>query len=283
MSGTSNAQSDSRGTGARRFPALRALGLLVLVATLALLTFNVWLAARLVEQQGRTSREHAFWILSHPGSSTADREQAFRQLVGDGNKEWRSADLRELNLAGFELPGAELQGANFERSNLAGAKLSGAKLNKSFLALADLSGAQLSEADLSEAQMYRTKLKQADLHLAKLRASFLQEADAQKADLRMADLSDADCLMVKLNGANLSGANFSGARLEGANLVGANLALTRFDGANIKNAEFSDSNWWHAQGFTAAQIEILKLSFAPGEKADSAVKEDFQKWLARGK
>ena len=100
---------------------------LALLATLALLTVNVWLLSRSMRQQRASSREHAFWVLCQPGAPAATRERAFSQLVAAGNKEWRSADLHELNLTGISLPGADLQAAFFVRSTLAGATLARAR------------------------------------------------------------------------------------------------------------------------------------------------------------
>jgi uncharacterized protein YjbI with pentapeptide repeats len=255
------------------------LGLLLgLLITVAVLTVNVWLAARLGEDLRRASREHAFWVLCQPGHSAADRAGAFLQLAAAGNKEWRSADLRELNLPGLKLPGADLSGALFHNANLAGANLAGARVTKGSFAQADLAGANLSEADLSEAQLYRTKLGQANLRRAKLRAAYLQEAQAEKADLMVADLSDADCLMANLAGAKLNGANLTGAKLEAAVLRGANLSLARMDGANLKEADFTNVNWWRARGLTSEQIDLLRKKFAPGTNAEPALKLDYDKW-----
>jgi uncharacterized protein YjbI with pentapeptide repeats len=258
---------------------LAIAGLLIgLVVTAGVLTVNIWLLGRLAEQQRLGSREHAFWVLCQPGHAAAERASSFLQLAAAGNKEWRSADLRELNLAGLKLPGADLQGALFHNANLAGANLAGAHITKGSFAQADLSGADLSEADLSEMQLYRTKLNQANLRRAKLRAAYLQEAQAEKADLMVADLSDADCLMANLTGAKLNGANLTGAKLEAAVLRGANLSLARLDGANLKDADFTNANWWRARGLTSEQIDLLKKKFAPAENAEPALKQDYEKW-----
>jgi len=257
--------------------------LILLVTALAVLTANVWLLNRAGVREVNGTREHLFWVLCQPGHTAMERTSAFRELVAGGNKEWRSAQLSELNLEGMVLSGAELQRAGFQRVNFARANLAGAKMNNAALTLADLSGADLTEADLSEAQLYRAVLKDAKLTRAKLRAALLQEIKAEKADFRVADLSDADCLMAKLPGANLAGADLSGARLEGADFTGANFSLTRLNGANLKDADFTNSNWWHARGLTSAQTETLKKKFAPTESAEAGLKADYQKWLSGGK
>jgi|SRR5438093_6029159 len=255
--------------------------LIALAAAIGVLTANLWLMARLSEQRANATREHYFWVLCQAGYSPAERVGAFRALVAEGNKEWRSAQLSGLNLEGISLPGTELNGAGFLRANLAKANLARAKISQASLELADVSGADLSEADLSETRLYRAVLKETKLQRANLRAAVLQEARGENADLMVADLSEADCLMANLAGANLSGANFTGARLEGANLKGARLSLARFDGANLKDADFTNSDWWRARGLTTAQLKALRKNFAPSNGAALAVREDYQKWAMK--
>src|SRR2546430_3118427 len=133
--------------------------LAVLAVALAILTVNVVLLVRLMERQASLTREHFFWVLCQPGHSPRERLAAFHYLAADGNREWRSADLADLNLRGLSSPRADLQQAGFQRSDLAGANLAGAQLNKASFLLADLTEADLTEADLAEAQCYRAILK----------------------------------------------------------------------------------------------------------------------------
>jgi len=256
----------------------------LLLATLALaitvLTVNICLVARSIEGQRQTTREHAFWVICQPGHTVAQRTSAFHLLAAEGNKEWRSAQLSEMNLAKIALPGADLTACAFQRANLASANLAGAKLGKAAFDLCDLSDADLPEAGLSEAHLYRAILKDANLRRANLRAAVLQEVKAEKVDLMAADLSDADCMMANFSHGNLSGANLSGARLEAAVLKCATLTLARLNDANLNDTDFTDSNWWRARGLTSEQITAFKKKFPPSESASPALKEDFQKWAA---
>src|SRR6185295_9072603 len=59
----------------------------VLTLALVVLTVNVWLVARTVNQQSRNSREHAFWVICQPGFTVPERTSAFHMLVAAGNKE----------------------------------------------------------------------------------------------------------------------------------------------------------------------------------------------------
>jgi len=288
MSDKSSPRSSDECTASRqtRNPgSLRAQYLLwfAVIATLALLTANVWMLSCSLQSQHAGSREHAFWVLCQPGASTSEREQAFRRLVVEGNKEWRSADLRELNLSRVSLPGADLRGGNFMRSVFAGANLSRAQFCNGSWDQADLSNANLQEADLSETLLLRANLKSANLRRAKLRAASIEQAQAENVDLMLADISDANCLMANLTGAKLDGANLSGARLESAVLNKAALSLTRLDGADLKHAEFKNANWWRARGLRTDQIELLKQEFPPTDDADSALKQDYAKWLAEAR
>src|SRR5438876_5360890 len=78
---------------------------IILGLTMAILTMNVWLVARLMKQQSDVTKEHLFWVLCQPGHTMAERASAFRRLIADGNKEWRSAQLSGLDLSGLSLPG----------------------------------------------------------------------------------------------------------------------------------------------------------------------------------
>ena len=274
-SGAGAEGSSARPAGPRLARATLVIGLLI---TVTVLTANVWLSARLTQDLRRESREHAFWVVCQPGHSAAERAGAFLQLAAAGNKEWRSADLRNLNLAGVMLAGADLTLTLFNNANLAGANLAGARALKGSFSQADLSGADLSEADFSETQLYRANLGQTRLRRAKLRAAYLQEVQAEKADLVMADLSDAVCLMANFTGARLNGANLSGANLEAAILRGANLSLARMDGANLKDADFTNANWWRSLGLSLEQINLLSKKFAPATNAEPALKLDYDKW-----
>src|SRR5207249_7458665 len=104
---------------------------ILLLAALVVVTCNVWLTSRLVGQQREHSKEHAFWILCQPGYSPDVRRNAFLLLIAEGNKEWRSAHLSELDLDKASLAGAQLEGAAFRRAKFTGASLAAAKLNKS--------------------------------------------------------------------------------------------------------------------------------------------------------
>src|SRR5688572_19444600 len=102
-----NSNPSVRG-GAPRFG--RALPIMVVV-NVALLTISVWMVGRQIQQHRNAGRERDFWVLCQPGSTPLERETIFRRLVAAGNREWRAADLRGLNLAGMALAGADLQNA----------------------------------------------------------------------------------------------------------------------------------------------------------------------------
>src|SRR2546423_10596638 len=72
---------------------------------LLVLAANVWLTTILLKQRAQESREHFFWLLSHPGYSPAERTVAFRRLLAEGNREWRGAQLADLDLNRLSMPG----------------------------------------------------------------------------------------------------------------------------------------------------------------------------------
>ena len=110
-----------------------------------------------------------------------------------GQRDFRRADLR-----GVELRGLRLGGADFSAANLRGVNLSGADLRD-----ANLSGADLRDTNLSGANFFGINLRRADLNGADLSGTDLSEANLNRADLSR----------VNLSGANLSGANLGGVKL----------------------------------------------------------------------
>ncbi len=255
----------------------------LLLAALIVVTCNVWLTSRLVRQQREHSKEHAFWTLCQPGYSAEVRKNAFLLLAAEGNKEWRSASLADLDLEKVSLVDAQLETAAFRRARLAGANFSAARLIKSSFEMADLSGADLSRADLSEAQLYRTILKAAKLNRTILRGANLQEIKAEGSQFLAADLGDSDCLMADFTGASLAGANLTGARLEAAKFSGANVSLARLQETNIRDADFANCNWWRARGWNAARLDFLKKKFSPDTNAPAGLRVDFEKWVKEQK
>jgi uncharacterized protein YjbI with pentapeptide repeats len=248
---------------------------------MAMLTYNVRLIRQ--EQLGRQqiNAEHLFWIVCHGSFPSHERADAFLQLLAQGNKEWRGAHLDGLNLEGVALNAADLQGTDMSGSALTRGTFVGAKFNNCKLRQTDFSNSDLSGASLAGVDLYRAILHDAQLRKANLRGATLEQVQAQGAILLAADLADSWDLMVNLSGADLSGADLAGANLEAANLRGANLSLARFSGANLKDADFTDSNWWKSRGLNSDQITWLRKTFAPGEKATPAVREDYENWLKK--
>ena len=141
------------------------------------------------------------------------------------------ADLRGLDLKGFDLSEANLEGADlrdvdFEGANLKEASLTQADLRESNLERVDLTGVNLKKANLEGANLKETILIRADL----------REANLERADLTSADLKEAN-----LEGADLTGADFNKANLEKANLLKTTIKDVNFFGANIVGARVESS------------------------------------------
>ncbi|WP_052128611.1 pentapeptide repeat-containing protein [Neosynechococcus sphagnicola] len=155
---------------------------------------------------------------------------------GAGEKNFRGAQLSNVNLMGAKLAGinlsdaelslvnfnhAILRGANLCRANLngidlIGTNLSSANLSRSLLIGADLSTANLGAADLSYATLSGATLVGTCLRGANLQGAMLNNARLVGADLRDADLSSANLQDADLSGANLLGATLNHVTLEGA-------------------------------------------------------------------
>jgi uncharacterized protein YjbI with pentapeptide repeats len=254
---------------------------LILVA-LAVITVNLVLLNRSLNQNRQQTIEHRFWTVCQPGFTATQRTDAFLELVRFGNLEWYSAKLHDLDLTGVSLPGVILQRADFSNSRFAKAVLAKADLSNCLLREADLSGANLDQADLSAADLFRSKAAGASFKQARLQSSLCQEADLTDAQLQVADLSEADLLMADLSGANLAGANLTSANLEAAVLKNTNLSLARLSGANLKDGDFADSNWWRARGLSSADLVNLTKDFPPSTNATAELRADFKTWLGKG-
>ena len=118
-----------------------------------------------------------------------------------GVSDFKSANLRDVNLSG-----ADLRNANLWNANLRNADLFGVALNR-----ANLSGAYLRDANLSDADIQHANLTGADL----------QRANLTDANLTGAYLRDANLREMNLMGANLMGSHLHNATLQGTETAGA--------------------------------------------------------------
>ena len=248
------------------------------VALGVLLTSNVRLMLEINESRKEDSAERLFWLLCHERSSSDERTHAFLELIKAGNTEWKSARLEKLKLAGADLADVDIQLANLRESDLTQASFRQAKLFRTSFELSDLSKADLSKANLTESTFLKAKMNGANLREALMVAASLEQVTAHDVDLILTDLTEAHLLMADLTGSNLTGANLTNANLEAAILKGANLSLTRLVGTNLKDTDFTDSNWWRAQGLDDEQLETLLQKFTPTKNARSAYKKDFLLW-----
>lgn len=165
--------------------------------------------------------------------SSAAGEVALQQLQQTNT--CVACDLRNANLAGFDL-----RGANLERANLAGANLEGSNLERAYLVGANLEKASLRNARISQGRLAYANFARADLSEAHLRGSDLRGAQLRHATLVSADLKTdhrhvTSLIQANLIGANLAGAELVGVRLDGAMFIGANLAGANLASYRAKN------------------------------------------------
>ncbi|WP_420031368.1 pentapeptide repeat-containing protein [Streptomyces sp. cg28] len=123
------------------------------------------------------------------------------------------ADLRSINLEGWDATETMLRGAFMIKAQLPGANLLGAILEHAQLQQANLAGAILYNTAAYGATLTAAQLQAADLRYAWLTGANLRTAALQNAKLDYAHLIDTD-----LRGANLEGTELAGAELDGADL-----------------------------------------------------------------
>jgi hypothetical protein len=115
-----------------------------------------------------------------------DTRAALEVLGRNWKPEHSRADLRSIDIRGWDARELNFTGARLTGVHLPGARLEGARLDD-----ADLYGAHLVHAHLVESQLQRARLAHANLSGAKLKNARLQGADLFHATLESADLTGA--------------------------------------------------------------------------------------------
>lgn len=273
-------------TGSQPTPEPRKTGATFLVcasvfALAVLLTTNFWLMCEQLQNIAENGREHAFWAVSHSGTTAEMRSRYLLQLVADGNTEWRSAYLSKMNMDGVNLSGVSLAQISLSSGSFIDANFSESNLSGAALDLSDFSEANFSKSNLRNATFFKSRLVEADFRNAEMLSISLEQCVADKASFVAANMGDAFCPMADFTDADLTGADLSGANLEAAILKNANLALTNFHAARLTDTDFTDTNWWRARGMTSAQMDDFTLLFAPTPNATDARMRDFELWLGK--
>jgi uncharacterized protein YjbI with pentapeptide repeats len=178
------------------------------------------------------------WAKAHDRSLAAKEVHAFtEQLVEQTGRGMvlREADLRNLDLSGFNLRLAVLNRAVLHGTNLSGANLAG--------------------ATIVCAGMERTLLKGANMRGVYMHAFAAQVCDFSGADMR--DLTDATGSL--FHGCFLTGVNFSGAAIAGTTFYQCIMDDTRFQRSNLQGSTINECNLC-ASDFTAAQLSQLAIT-----------------------
>ena len=183
-------------------------------------------------------------------------------------RDLRSANLENADLARADLSMTDLSGANLARANLLSADLDKAKLSRATLARANLEGADLSLAELFGADLRGARMRGANLHSADLNGANLDGAHLDSANLSGANLPGASLNRATLKHADLSGAVLSNTELRGADLTGANLrnaTLHRADltGARLDGAIFDGATLNGCRGCPKQNTPIASATESP--------------------
>ena len=256
--------------------------LLATAATLLCLLAIVFSLRKLgqnVQEIAGTSQQQQFWLLCHAGATDLERKTAFVELVKSGNIEWRSANLRNLDLSGLDLPSIQVQNANFENSSLAGANLPDSELSMSLFQLVDFTEANVSSSNLIEVYLLKAILNKTNFYNTNLQRAMIEQVTAHGTNFEKADLTEAHMLLADFTDSNFRQADMTLVNLEAATLEGCDLAGAQLEKALLLDADFTDSNWWRAQGLTTNTIEDLLRSFPPSDKIKPEWEADFKNWL----
>lgn len=259
----------------------RSMMWLVAIAVATLLTINLYLISAQMYRNFATTKENAFWSLCHAGLTPVQRAECFLQLAANGNTEWRSALLDNLDFRGIDMAGVQVESGRLTSCNFSSVRLTGAILEGSALDLSDFTKADLSRAKLRNTTLFKAVLTETDFRNADMLSASLEQSKAQKAKFVAAKMGDAFLAMADLTGADLTGADLSGANLEAAVLKETELALANLYGTRLEDADFTDSNWWRARGLDSQQIEAFVLMFPPTPNSSASRQRDFEIWLTR--
>jgi len=180
-----------------------------------------------------------FWYmtvrpLKHEASSATNKEEriaALREVLGSGYRDCSGCDLTELDLHSLHVGNV-----NFSRAQLRGA---------------DLNGASIISSDFSGANLYKANLTHASLDFSDFTDAMLTEAVLIEADLQSADLNNAQLKDAKLAGARLEDADFTEAVIDGA--------------------DFKETRWWLATGWSRQSIDALQQKWPHENVVESEV------------
>jgi uncharacterized protein YjbI with pentapeptide repeats len=259
----------------RNFFLLAIVSILLLVAIL----INQRQVRKNINTISGTSPQRNFWLLCHAGVTDEERKTAFLELLKAGNMEWRSANLKGLDLSDLDLPRSQVENANFENSSMAGARFSNCEFSFSQFQLVDFTDADLSSSNLIEIYLLKAIMNNADFNNTNLRRAMIEQVTAHNANFENADLSEAHLLLADLTNSNFKNTDMSLVNLEAATLQGCNLESANLEGALLLDTDFTDSNWWRARGLSSDALENMLRSFSPSAEIKPAWEEDFKQWL----
>ncbi|NJM87880.1 MAG: pentapeptide repeat-containing protein [Hydrococcus sp. RU_2_2] len=172
-----------------------------------------------------------------------------------GERRFRQAQLKKVDLKGANLAGIDLRGSDLSYANFKEADLSNADLREACLVGVDFSKANLSRANLQGSRLDKTNLKEANLTRASFKEAMLPGAFLTKAIAIRANFQGSSLIGAHLNEADLSYANLANAYLDAAYLIQTNLqraTLTEtsligtflsgaaMNGANFKGGYYTD-------------------------------------------
>lgn len=253
------------------------------VVLLGLITLNLVLLIRQLDEQRRRSREYAFWTLCQPGAGPVERTECFLSLVANGNTRWQGAMLDRLELSHARLARTSLQNARFTDCVLSKADFESADLEFSVLNTCDLSEAGFQNARLRSTTFFKSDLSDANFRNADLLSTSLEQVKAPNAVFVGAKMADGFLAMAELTEADLTAADLTGADLTAAILKNAELALTNLTDADLTDADLSNTNWWRARGLSVSQLELYRVMFPPDSSATDSRKRDFAIWSEQWK
>lgn len=181
-------------------------------------------------------------------------------------KDFRKANLEDVQCLQCELSNKDFQGANLKDSIFEFATFNYANLSNAFLTKVSLSNAKAYSAQFDNSDLSEANLNFADFTGSRFRnKTILSKAYGTKtyfswAKLAKADLTEARLINADFEGADLSGAILIKADLKGAIFKNATLDKADFNDAILEGADLSDTNLKNAINLHLANTRGVKTN-----------------------
>lgn len=197
------------------------------------------------------------------------RSHLFRKIITElidterpllTNLEIKSLNASNLRLHHVTLSDSTLHDAIFQKASLFDTTMQSAQVDNGNFEDASIVDTSLDHAHLERSTFYHATITKADFRKADIQSTSFIAANISRSDFTDADATNADFTQ-----ANIS-ASFTGTVLRNARFVNAVIDEScDFSGAVVEGADFRQTSWWLARGWSPLQVRDLSIKFGPAD------------------